>query len=198
MKIPILIFCLAVIFGNISCKIYSKENINLIEGTGDKYHDSYFNIPLEKSLSRYKRASILPITSPITNIVDLMGFGSNGLVKTILHFVNFIIGILTEQEGVCPTEELSIDLIEKMIQNPIQTTETILCQIFNVIGKESRAVALRLLKTAWEFLSTIFLPGLHTTLNQIAKIGILPPQLRVLIETFNFFYNMLKLLGYVK
>ncbi|XP_070154771.1 uncharacterized protein [Polyergus mexicanus] len=195
MKVPILIFCLAVIFGNISCKIYSKENVNLIEGTGDKYHDSYFNVPLDKSLLRYKRASILP---PITNIIDLMGFGSNGLVKTILHFVNFIIGLLTEQEGLCPTEKLSIDLIEKMMQHPIQTTEIILCQIFNVIGQESRAIALRLLTTAWEFLSTIFLPGLHTTLNQIAKTGILPPQLRALIETFNLFYDFLRLLGYVK
>lgn len=162
---------------------------------GDKYHDNYFNVPLERSLSRYKRASIL---SPITSMADLMGFGSNGLIKYILHFVNFINGLLTEQEGLCSTEKLSIDLIEKMIEHPIQTIEVILCQIFNVIGKESREIALRLLKTASAFLSTIFLPGLHTALNQIARTGLLPPNLWALVEAFNAFYNVLQLIGYVK
>ncbi|KAL6445971.1 hypothetical protein ACFW04_000976 [Cataglyphis niger] len=195
MKVPILIFCLTVIFGNISCRIYSKENVNLIEETSDKYHDSYFNVPLERSLSRYKRASML---FPITSMGDLMGLGSNGLIKNILRVVNFVNGLLTNQEDLCSTEKLSIDLIEKMFQHPIQTIEIILCQIFNVIGQESREIALRLLKITWEFLSTIFLPGLHTTLNQIASTGILPPNLRIMIETFNVLYNFLHMLGYIK
>ncbi|XP_050448887.1 uncharacterized protein LOC126850204 [Cataglyphis hispanica] len=188
MKVPILIFCLTVIFGNISCRIYSKENVNLIEGTNDKYQDSYFNVPLERSLSRYKRASIL---FPITSMGNLMGFGSNGLIKNILHVVKIITGLLTNQEDLCSTEKLSIDLIEK-IQDPIKTIEIILCQIFNVIGQESREIVLTLLKISWEFLSTIFLPGLHTVLNQIAKTGILPPNLIALIETFNVLYKVLQ------
>lgn len=162
--------------------------------SGDKYHDSYFNVPLERSLSRYKRASIFPITS----MGDLMGFGSNGLIKDILHVVSFINGLLTNQKDLCPTEKLSIDLIEKMFQHPIQTIEIILCQIFNVIGQESREIALRLLNIAWEFLSTIFLPALHTSLNQIAKTGLVPPNLMAFIMAFNTFYNILKILGYVK
>lgn len=199
MKIPILVFCLAVIFGNISCRIYSEESVNLIEGTADDdgdYGTSYFNVPLEKSLSRYKRASIL---SPVTDIAKLMGFGSNGFIKTILHFVDFISGLLTGQENLCPTvEKLSIDLIEKMLLHPIETTKTIFCYIFNAIGQEGRAIALRILKTVSDFLFTIFLPGLHTILNQMARTGLLPPNLRLMVESFNILYNFLRMMGYVQ
>lgn len=43
MKISILVFCLAVIFGNISCKIYNNENVNLIEETIGKLYIIIYN-----------------------------------------------------------------------------------------------------------------------------------------------------------
>ncbi|CAL1673820.1 unnamed protein product [Lasius platythorax] len=172
MKISNLVFYLAVIFGSIyciSCRTYNKKDVNLIEEAADGNYDmSYFNVSLERSLSRHKRA-------------------------------NFIIGLLTGQEGLCPnTEKLSIDLIGKMILHPIQITKTILCHIVNIIGKENRAITHRLFNTFSDFLRTIFLSGLHTTLNQIANTGILPSSLRTLVEMFNVFYNALRLVGYIK
>lgn len=165
--------------------------------SGDENYDmNYVDVPLEKSFLRYKRATIL---SPMTNLVDMIGTGSNSLIKTILHFFKFITAFLIGQEGLCPTEKLSIErLIEKMLQHPTEATEIIFCFIFNTIGQETRLVSSTLFETMSEFLRTIFLPGLHMTLNEIAKISILPANIRALINAFNVFYDFLRIIKYVK
>lgn len=197
MKIPILVVCLTVIFGNISCRIYSNENVDLIEGTaGDENYDmNYFNVPLEKSLSRYKRASTL---SPVTDLIDMIETGSTDLIQSILNLFNFIKGLLTGQKGVCPMENLSFKmLIEKLseeINHPIQAIETIICFIYNTIGEETHSISSALSKTISTFLCTIFLPGLHTILDDIINaIPNLPANIKSLISTFDTFYPILKL-----
>lgn len=178
------------------CICYNDCVFIVIFFSDGNYDMSYFNVSLERSLSRHKRASTL---SPLIEIAHFFRIDyANSLIKTILNFIDFIIGLLTGQEGLCPTEKLSIDLIGEMILHPIQITETILCYIFNIIGREKRAITHRLFNTFSDFLRTIFLPGLHTMLNQIAETGILPSSLRTLVEMFNVFYNVLRLVGYIK
>ncbi|GAB1859984.1 hypothetical protein CAJAP_00937 [Camponotus japonicus] len=197
MKIPILVFCLTVIFGNIFCRIYSKENVDLIEGTADNenYDMNYFDVPLEKSLSRYKRASTL---SPVTDLIDMIGTGSIDLTQAMLDFLKFITGLLTGQKGSCPMEKLSVEkLIEKLIgeiKNPIQAIEIIICFISNTTGEETRSITSVLLKITIKFLCTIFLPALHTILNEIAKIPILGERIEPLTKAFNAVYDLFKII----
>lgn len=156
---------------------------------------NYFDVPLEKSLSRYKRASTL---SPVTDLIDMIGTGSTDLTQAILDFFKFITGLLTGQKGSCPMEKLSVEkLIEKLIgeiKNPIQAIETIICFIFNTTGEETGLIASALLKMITKFLCTIFLPGLHTILNEIAKIPIVPESIKTLIKAFDAFYELFKII----
>lgn len=195
MKVSILVFCLAVIFGSISCKTYiNRTNTDdVIKGAADGNHNTnYFSLPFENSLSKYKRPNTL---ASITKIGHLIGIDSNNLIRPILNFSDFIIGLVTGQDGLCPEKSFT-DLIGE-IQNPIQMIKTIFCYIFNIIGTENRAIVQNLFNTFSKFLRTIFLPTLHEVLNKIANTGILPPSLKSLVDTFNVLYNVLKITGYV-
>ncbi|XP_029162936.1 uncharacterized protein LOC114934445 [Nylanderia fulva] len=194
MKVSILVVYLIVIFGSISCKTYiDRTNIDLLRAADNGNHDtSDFNVSLEKS--RYKSASIL---SPITKIGHLIGIDSNNFIKSILQFTDFIIGLLTGQNGFCP-EKLSIDSIEEIILHPIQMIKTIICYTFNTIGRTKRAIVYNAFDFFSNFLMTVFLPSLHTVLNQIANTGILPQSLENVVNMFNTLYNILRLMGYVK
>ncbi|XP_025262246.1 uncharacterized protein LOC105256493 [Camponotus floridanus] len=196
MKIPILVFCLTVIFGNISCRIYSNENVDLIEGTaGDENYDmNYFDVPSEKSLSRYKRASTL---SPITDtLIDTIETDVTDLIQSLSNLVKFIEGLLTGQKGLCPMGNLSVEqLIKKLfeeIKHPIQAIETIICFIYNSIGEETSSIASTLSKTISKFTCTIFLPGLHKILGEIDSNSNLPANIKTLISLFNTFYPLIQ------
>lgn len=172
------------------CKIFSGD---------ENYNMNYFNAFLEKSLSRLKRASRL---SPVTGLLDMIGTDSTDLFQPILHFFEFITNLLTGQQNLCSTEKLSVEkLIEKLnkeIQYPFQAFEIILCFIYNIIGQETRSIAYTLFTTTSKFISTIFLPGLHTILNEIKDSPLMPADIKILIKAFNTFYEILKIIGYVK
>ncbi|XP_072759671.1 uncharacterized protein [Anoplolepis gracilipes] len=78
MKISILIFCLIVIFGSVSCQIYSERNLIEPSAADGKQDTNYLNVkPLERSLLRYKRAhNILP------SISDILSPGKSKLISS--------------------------------------------------------------------------------------------------------------------
>lgn len=156
----------------------------------------YVDVPSEKSLSRYKRATT---QSPV-NLIDMLGTGSNDLIKSILHSFKFITELLLGQKGCSsPTERLSIEkLAENLFQHPTQIIEIIFCFIFNNIGQETRLAATALFETMSKFLSMIFLPELHFGLNKIAELNILPEYFNNTVKAFNTFYEVLRIIKYVK
>lgn len=198
MKVSIVVVCLAVIFGSICCKTFvDRTNIDLIEGAADENHNTnYFNVPLTKALSRYKRDSTLfpPITDEIGHLI---GIDSNGLIKTVLNFSHFITGLLTEQDDFC-SKKPSTSGLEEDVTFPIQVIKSIICRIFSIVGKEKRHLMRAALAAFAHFMGFVVLPAVHKVLNLINDTGILPPTLKGFVVMFNITYMILKLMGMVK
>ncbi|EZA53235.1 hypothetical protein DMN91_004850 [Ooceraea biroi] len=194
MRLPLLVLCVAVIYG--TCRIYGEENVNSIESvTNDGYYKlDYSNVPVERALSRHKRNSIL--SSPITKMaLKMLGIGDNSVIVKIINFFSFVNGVLTGTLKCPKVERLSINLIKTIVLHPIETLETIVCYFFNMIGSEGRAVVAKVLHIFWEFLRNILLPGLYRVSTMLLKIPVLPPSVRTVLTMFNLIYNVLKLLG---
>jgi len=199
MKIPFLILCLAVVYG--ACRTYGhEENIDLTAElrNNEDYKLDYANIPVERFLSRHRRASLLtPITSPIKAVLEIFGVGKSMISKTI-DFMEFMFGAMTGQKNVCPKQQLScLQMIPQALLHPMEMTKSIICNIFQAISYGSRVLAGKIFDLSKQFFFQLFLPGLHTTLNVLDKTGLLPPQISAMIKLFNIFYGILKLTGKV-
>lgn len=134
-------------------------------------------------------------------ISQLIKFGNNIIIKNILDFASFVIGLLNGQDVCSKTGELSFDLIDKIFLYPIETSEIILCYIAKAIGSGGYKLLNESLKLIIhlnsQFIRKLLLPGLHTVLNAIKDFPFLPPSLKAFIEAFNMFYKILHIIGYV-
>lgn len=197
MKIPILVVCVAVIYGTLG--IYAEKSVDIIKGiTHDSnYISKYPNAPLVKSLSRQKRCLIRDLMSPLEMGLRIVGFaGDNVLTRSVSEFRKFVNDIL-----LCSTnrsiEKLSIDLVEQMMLHPIETTKDIWCYFLNAMESQSNEMIRATTSLLSQAFFRMFLPGLHTVLNYLADAHLLPLSLMPMVEMFNLLYTLLKLMGYV-
>ncbi|KAH0950168.1 hypothetical protein HN011_003206 [Eciton burchellii] len=172
MRLPILVLCLAVVYG--TCRIYG-ENVDLIDREENDKSD-YPMVPMEVALSRHKRGVLSP------------------------DFGDFINGVFGGQLDLCPEgEKLSFsEWFKKAFVHPISTLQDIVCKMAKGIGRESLAAMHKFFKIFSQFFTKIFLPKLHAILNLLLKTRLMPAPVVIAIEIFNAFYAFLKLTGNVK
>ncbi|XP_012222989.1 uncharacterized protein [Linepithema humile] len=199
MKISILVLTLVVIYG--TCRIYAEESTDLKkeEPNVGNHLLNFPNTPLEKSFSRNKRTiSLLP--NGVKIMLKLVKLVNNSIIKGISDVAGFVFGALTGQSVCSKAEKLSLDLIDKIILQPIQTTKTIICYILHEIGSKSFALINKslevLINVSSKFLKTL-LPIVHKVLNILLKTGMLPPSLAGLVVAFNVLYKFLQIIGYI-
>lgn len=163
----------------------------------------YTNIPVERFLSRHRRASLLtPITFPIDIVLRILGIGkgmiSSTILSPIIDSMQFMVGAMTGQENVCPKQQLNcLQTLLQALSAPIEMSKNIICNIFQAVSSQGKALIAKVLDLSIQFFRNVFLPGLHATLNVLDGTGLLPPQISALIKAFNLVYEFLKLTGYV-
>lgn len=155
-------------------------------------------MPLERFLSRHRRASLSsPITTPINLALRLAGFDPR-IISTAVDSVKIIFGALMGQD--CPkVKNITIDTLVNIVKEPIKTIQTVLCYAFHAIGVPGRAIMKKMFEISFkigsQFFIKVFVPGLHTTLLKIRKLNVLPPQINGMIDAFDALYKMSQLLG---
>ncbi|KYN23280.1 PREDICTED: uncharacterized protein LOC108758343 [Trachymyrmex cornetzi] len=186
MKIPLLILCMAVVYG--TCRTYNEGDhvTKAIQNNGD--YKNYANMPFEKSLMRYKRTiSTSVIPTSINALLSLLGF--NDVRCTDETFMTFINNLLTGKDVLFKIASANISTL--LNQEPFNFISSIIMSFFNTVSN-------KIFEVAKDFFLVVFLPALHTLLNAAMKNLPLPPQISAMITTFNAMYGILQILGYVK
>lgn len=156
-------------------------------------------MPLERFLSRHRRASLLsPITTPINLALRLAGFDPR-IISTTVDSVKIIFGALMGQD--CPkVKNITIETLVNVVKEPIKTIQTVVCYIFHAIGVPGRAIMKKMFEISFkigsQFFMKVFVPGLHTTLKKVRETGVLPAQINTMIDAFDAIYKICQMLGY--
>ncbi|XP_014488974.1 PREDICTED: uncharacterized protein LOC106752079 [Dinoponera quadriceps] len=195
MKLPFLILSLVLIHW--TCTIYAEENVNSKEdvtNSGEEYTSNYQYVPLETSLSRHKRSILSPLMNILTKV---LGKSVVLMFKPALDIFSFAYGTLIGKNECPQVEKLSLDLIPKIMVNPLGTIKTIICYVMDKIGSTGRALMLKAIEAGIEFTKRTLIPGLHTTLMTLDKKFDLPPSISAMIKMFDGTYKIMKLMGVV-
>lgn len=153
-------------------------------------------MPLERFLSRHRRASLLmPITFPMNKVSRLLGY-DEGIVSTTMNSI--ISGAMMGQEEYkIESFRALIAIVMKPIEMFYRNVSAIIHYIIRGIGSLSGKAMGKALDLGIQFLKIVFLPGLRTTLNTLDGTGLLPPQIHLMIVAFNMIYGFLQMIGYL-
>ncbi|XP_018309148.1 uncharacterized protein [Mycetomoellerius zeteki] len=202
MKIPLLILCLAVVYG--TCRTYDGDDvIKAIQNNGD--YKNYANMPFEKSLARYKRTILSSIQIPSSIGTPLGLLTLNGVRSTDENFMTFINELLTGKDVRSTIDKLSLVNIPKLlnpfeiIQTVINFGEKIILSWQNINKYYLNALFDKMYQVLLNFGLKVFLPGLHAILNKLlefnSKFELLPKQIDDFIYLFNAVYTFLQMIG---
>ncbi|XP_012055522.1 PREDICTED: uncharacterized protein LOC105618599 [Atta cephalotes] len=187
MKIPLLILCLAVVYG--TCQTYDeKDHTKAIENNGD--YKNYANMPFERSLVRYKRTISSVMPTPINALLSLLEF--NDVRSIDKNFMTFISDLLTGKDVWSEIASANISTLLNQFKK-INIVDFVREKIMTLINASFD----KIFEVAKVCFLNLFLPILYMVLNKAKDTGLLPSQISAMIEMFNLCYKFLQFAGYV-